>query len=88
MILTSPFATRKDGYKRKMAYYDFAVKRENSFLRNVFDKEDPSLPILTLENYYSSFSLFVQVVKLLISHYSEENDVEDSDNDCITDFIE
>ena len=71
-----------------MAYYDFVVKRENSFIRNVCDKEDLTPPIFTLERYYSLFSLFAQVVKILISHYFEENDVEDIDNDCVTDFIE
>ena len=71
-----------------MAYYDFVVKRENSFIRNVFDKEDLTPPIVRLERYYSSFSLFVHVVKLLISHYSEESNVEDIDNYCVADFIE
>ena len=40
-----------------------------------------------LEKYYSSLSLFVQVVKLLISHYSEEGDIEDIDHNCVVDFI-
>ena len=71
-----------------MAYYAFVVKRENSFIRNIFHKEGLTPPIFTLENYSSSISLFVQVVKLLISHYSEENDVENIDNNCIVDFIE
>ena len=36
-----------------MAYYDFVVKREYSFIRNVFDKEDLTPPIVMLEKYYS-----------------------------------
>ena len=35
-ISTSPFAVRKDGKKREMAYYDFGIKGEHSFIRNVF----------------------------------------------------
>ena len=41
-----------------------------------------------LEKYFSSFSLFVQVVKLLISHHSEERDIEDIGHSCVADFIE
>ena len=71
-----------------MAYYDFVVKREYSFIRNVFDKEDLTPPIVMLEKYYSSFSLFVQVVKLLISHHSEEKDIDYIGHSCVADFIE
>ena len=35
-ISTSPFAVRKNGKKREMAYYDFGIKGEHSFIRNVF----------------------------------------------------
>ena len=87
MISTSPFAIRKGGGKKEIAYCDFVVEREHSFVRIVFDKEDLTPPIIMLEKYYSSLSLFVQVVKLLISHYSEEGDIEDIDHNCVVDFI-
>ena len=68
--------------------YDFIVKRQHSFIRNVFDKDDLTPPVVTLKKYYFLFSLFVQVLKFLISHYSEENDIEDIDHNCLADFTE
>ena len=77
-------------HSEKMTYFDFAVKKEHSFIRNVFDSDELSAcnEIKTLKNYFESFKLFLQIVLLLHNTYFVESDTEDNSDDCIANFVE
>ena len=66
------------------------MKKEHSFIRNAFDSEKRSVcdEIKTLENYFESFKLFLQIVLLLHNTYSVETEIEDISDDCIANFVE
>ena len=73
-------------HEEKMTYFDFVVKKEHSFVRNIFDSDELSAfdEIKTLEN----FKLFLQIVLLLNNTYAVESGIKDISDDCIANFVE
>ena len=73
-----------------MTYFDFIVKKDRAFIRNVFDSDE--LPnckdIRTLWNYFESFKLFIQIALLPGNSYSAESDIEDISDNSIVNFVE
>ena len=63
-------------HSENTTYFDFAVKKYHSFIRNVSDSVELSAydEIKTLENYFESFKLFFQILLLLHSTYSVESE--------------
>ena len=49
-----------------MSYLDFLIKKEYSFLRNIFDEDDlkESKMICNLETYYDKMQLFLHLIKV------------------------
>ena len=57
------------GLKHKennMSYLDFLIKKEYSFLKNIFDEDDlkKSKSICNLETYYDKMQLFFHLIKV------------------------
>lgn len=51
--------------------YDFVIKKEHKFLRNIYDRKvlAESKSLKYLENFYASFQAFVKVSLLLYDYY-------------------
>ena len=79
-----------DPHAKNMTYFHFVLEKEHSFIRNVFGSDElcDGDEIKTLENYFDSFKLFLQIVLLLHNTYSEEIYIEDISDDCIENFVE
>ena len=70
----------------KLSYYDFTVKKEHHFLRNIFTESEleSSPTIQNLENYYELFEKFMWISgNLITKKYSANADIEDIENDLI-----
>ena len=52
--------------ENNMSYLDFLIKKEYSFLKNIFDENDlkESKSICNLENYYDKMQLFLHLIKV------------------------
>ena len=52
--------------QNEMYYLDFLIRKEHSFIRNIFSKEElkNSKNISTLESYQSAMELFIHLVKI------------------------
>ena len=50
-------------HEEKMTYFDFVVKKEHSFITNIFDSDELSAcyKIKTLKNYFKNFKFFLQI---------------------------
>ena len=68
---------------------DFIIKKEHSFLRNIFDPETLSITenLKTVETYFDSFQKVLRIAGLLDNVYSSESDTEDIRYDCIDKFV-
>ena len=68
-----------------MTYYDFVVKKEHMFQRNIYDPQELELSenIANLENFYIAFKFFIQVSILLTEFYSEDSDIEYIEHECM-----
>ena len=71
----------------KMTYFDFLVKREHVFLRNIYEKEEREA-IKNIENYYFHFQKFIQISLLLNGFHSRGSDTEDIFHDCVSLFFQ
>ena len=74
----------------KLTYYDFTIKKEHHFLRNIFTenelKSSPTNKTLTI--YYDFFQKFMQITaNLLTKKYSDKANIEDLDNPIMVDFM-
>ena len=52
--------------QNKMSYLDFLIRKEHSFISNIFSKKElkKSKNISTLESYQSAMELFIHLVKI------------------------
>ena len=62
--------------QNEMSYLDFLIRKEHSFIRNIFSKEElkKSKNISTLESYQSAMELFIHLVKIA------ENEIKNVDS--------
>ena len=73
----------------EIMYLDFVVKKEDDFIRNIFEPEDLAeyLKISTLENYFENFQKFIQVALLLENSYSPQSDAEFISDSSVDEFL-
>ena len=69
----------------KLTYFDFVVKEEHLFLRNVYDEDvlQKSGQIKDLKTYYKTFKIFVNCTTLIDKYYTRKSDIYDIDHDCM-----
>ena len=73
----------------KSSYYDFTVKKEHHFLRNIFtESELKSCPsIQNLKSYYELFEKFMWIsANLVTKKYSDQTDFENLGDPIMQDF--
>ena len=80
-LLASSFVPDSD----EMTYYDFIVKKQHLFLRNVYDDDvlKSSKQIKDLKTYYESFNKVVHCAIFSDKYYSIDSDIFDIDHDCM-----
>ena len=73
----------------EMTFYDFVVKKEHLFLRNIYDEDDlkNSDAIKDIETYYKNFKRFIKCSLLLGKYYNRDSEVDNVDHDSIETFI-
>ena len=77
-------------HEENITYFDFMVKNEHSFIRNIFDPNELSAheEITTLENYFENSKMFIQIVLLLDNTYPEESDIEGVSDERIVNLVD
>lgn len=60
-----------------MTYNDFLIRKEHNFFKNVHKKEvlEKSESLKSLENFYTTFQLFVRISFLLYELYDLTSDI-------------
>lgn len=73
----------------EMIFYNFVVKKEHFFLRNIFNEDDfKNLDAIKyIETYYKNFKRLIECSLLLHKYYNRDSEINNVDHDCIETFI-
>ena len=74
----------------KMSYYNFTVKKEHHFIRNIFTEEElkSSGNMDTIDNYYQTLQNFMWIsTNLVTKKCSSETEIESLDDRVIEQFL-
>ena len=74
----------------KLSYYDFTVKKEHHFLRNIFTESELKSwrNIQNLEGYYEFFQKFMWIsANLVTKKYSDQTDFENLDDPIMQELM-
>ena len=75
---------------KKMSYYDFTIKKDHHFLRNIFSTEElvSSENMEDVKSYYKTFKKYMRIVTYLVTKkYSSETDIYTIDDPIMEDFL-
>ena len=72
-----------------MSYLDFLIKKEYSFLKNIFDENDlkESKSTCNLENYYDKMQLFLHLIKVSEIELKSASFFDEISDDLLEDFL-
>ena len=72
-----------------MSYLDFLIKKEYSFLKNIFDENDlkESKGTCNLENYYDKMQLFLHLIKVSEIELKSASFFDEISDDLLEDFL-
>lgn len=71
-----------------MNFYNFVVKKDFLFLRNIYKEDDfkNSHAIKHIETYYKTFKRFIECSLLIKKYYNTDSETDNVENDCIETF--
>ena len=70
-------ATSNGPCSQDMAYFDFVVRKEHHFLRNILDPDELKLSrnMKNIEVYLAAFKRFIKIITVLTNQYTADNDI-------------